>query len=135
MQCKGKGVMYYPEEECDKLIARIRRICKEKGVSNYALAKRSHVSSSTIHAILSGKSRPQVYTLLQMCNALEVTMEEVFAGGDDESVLVAQVVEDPEEEAPVCEVSRCEWEMLEHYRRLPEEKKEWVRACVEALEG
>ncbi len=128
--------MYYPEEECNKLVERIRRICKEKGVSNYALAKKSHVSSSTIHAILSGKSRPQVYTLLQMCNALEVTVEEVFAGGDEEcAVLVTQAAEFPEEEAPVYEVSRCEWEMLEHYRKLPEEKKEWVRTCVEALEG
>lgn len=128
--------MYYPEEECDKLIKKIRRICKEKGVSNYALAKKAHVSSSTIHAILSGKSRPQVYTLLQMCNALEVTVEEVFAGGDErDAVLIAQIAEDPGEEMLVYEVSRSEWEMLENYRRLPEEKKEWVRVCVEALEG
>ncbi|MDO4306359.1 MAG: helix-turn-helix transcriptional regulator [Eubacteriales bacterium] len=70
--------MYNVEKECEKLIQNIRLLCQMKSLSNNALARRAGISPSATSDLLSGKTKPQFYTLLQLCNALEVTIDELF---------------------------------------------------------
>ena len=117
--------MYYVDEECNKLINRIQRACEEKGWSNYVLAKQADISTSTVHDIMNGKTTPQLYTLLQICNALHMSVGELFDGEEGKSREVGQEVEP--------ELSQDEETLIKCYRELTEEKKEWMRVCVEML--
>lgn len=70
--------MYDIEKECENLIQNIRSLCRMKSLSNNSLAHRAGISPSAISDLLSGKTKPQFYTLLQLCNALEVTVDEML---------------------------------------------------------
>lgn len=70
----GKFRMYNPDKECNKLCQRIRKLCKLKNISNYMLSQKASLSTSTVHSILVGNTRPQIYTLFQICNALEISV-------------------------------------------------------------
>lgn len=132
--------MYYPEKECSKLVKRIEKKCEQKGISKYALAKKANLSTSTIHSIFNGKSNPQIYTLFQICNALEMPIDEIFdkenlyEDGDSKK---PEIENDPQKEQKagrgVDGLSQEEKEFLEFCRRLPEKKKEWLRSCIEIL--
>lgn len=70
--------MYDPDEACRMMAASIKRICGQRGISPYALAKKAGISASSISYLLNGRTRPQVYTVLLICNALGVTIGELF---------------------------------------------------------
>lgn len=107
--------MYNPDEECNKLVIKIKKICALKGLSYYSLAKKSHISTSTMHAIIKGKTRPQIYTLLQICNVLEVSIYELF----DEDFLG--------------ELSEEEKEILFNFQCLTEKKKVLLKIYMDML--
>lgn len=69
---------YNPEEECDYFIRRIKSICAHKGISIGELAERAELAYSTMNELMNGKTRPQVYTMLKICNALDVTVGELL---------------------------------------------------------
>lgn len=139
--------MYNPEEECKELVSRIEAICRQRGITHYALAKKANISTSTLSCIMNGKTKPQVYTLLLLCNVLDVSMSELF----DEKMAEAVSLETVSEEG----TGQClqfagdlsenglrvsgtglsvdEEELLVNYRYFPKKKKEWVRACVDFL--
>ena len=117
--------MYYAEEECSKLINRIRKACEEKGWSNYVLAKQAGISTSTVHDIMNGKTTPQLYTLLQICNVLNMSVGELFSEKESGNKEAGQGLRS--------ELSRDEEILIQGYRELTEEKKEQMRACVEML--
>ena len=70
--------MYKPDEECKIIIENIQLICRIKGIKANELAKKADIAPSTISYILNGKTKPQIYTLFQLCNALEITLEELM---------------------------------------------------------
>ena len=70
--------MYNTNEECKKISARIRDLCARKGISYYELAKRAHLSTSTVYTFLDGKSSPQISTIYEICNALDIHMESLL---------------------------------------------------------
>ncbi|EET60497.1 DNA-binding helix-turn-helix protein [Marvinbryantia formatexigens DSM 14469] len=72
--------MYDPDEACQMMAASIKRICRQRGISPYVLAKKAGISTSSISYLLNGRTRPQVYTVLLICNALGVTIGELFDG-------------------------------------------------------
>lgn len=119
--------MYYIEEECNKLINRIQKACNEKGWSNYVLSKKADVSTSTVHGIMNGKTRPQIYTLLQICNALDMSVEELFGG-------TASKKEENTESEWSAELSCDEKALVKSYREFTEEEKEQLKGWVEMLE-
>ena len=66
-------------KEQQALIDRINELCKEKGYSYYALNYKSGVPLSTILHIIDGTSRnPGIFTIMKLCEAFEITMEDFF---------------------------------------------------------
>lgn len=70
--------MYNPDEECEKLVRKIRHLIEVKGLSIYSTAEKAGISSSTLNELLHERSRPQMYTLLKVCNALDISLEDIF---------------------------------------------------------
>ena len=63
--------MHDPDEECRAMIAAIKRLCEQKNMTPHALAKEAGISTSTISYLINGKTKPQVYTILLLCNVLQ----------------------------------------------------------------
>lgn len=84
--------MYNPDEEYQHMLEKFKMICKQKNKSLYALAKDTGVSDSSIWNIMNGVSKPYIYTMLLLCEALEVSMGELFSNSGlstEEEVLVS----------------------------------------------
>lgn len=71
-------IYYDPDQECTNLVQRMRRICMAKGISVYAAARKANISVSTLNEIMNEKTRPQLYTLFKICNALEIRISDLF---------------------------------------------------------
>lgn len=69
---------YDPERECSKMVQRLRKICAAKGISVYAAARKANISVSTLNELLNEKTRPQLYTLYKICNALDIRIVDLF---------------------------------------------------------
>lgn len=67
-----KSGRYNPEEKTKELIQNINKICEIRGISHYTLAKRADISTSTLHSLLAGKTKPYMYTVYRLCNALDM---------------------------------------------------------------
>lgn len=81
--------MYDPDEECKAMIATIKRLCEQKNITPHALAKEAGISTSTISYLVNGKTKPQVYTILVLCNVLGIQIRDLF----DNSVVSAEISE------------------------------------------
>lgn len=58
---------------------RIQQLCKEKNISYYTLAYKSSIPMSTLINIIEGTSKnPGIFTIMKICDGLEVTMKEFF---------------------------------------------------------
>lgn len=44
----------------------------------HALANKAGISTSTISYLVNGKTKPQIYTILMLCNVLEVRISDLF---------------------------------------------------------
>ena len=61
------------------LIERINNLCKEKGISHYALARKSDVPLGTLLHILDGTTKnPGIFTILKLCDGFDMTIAEFF---------------------------------------------------------
>ena len=73
------------------LIERIKGLCKERGISYYVLSYRSSVPMTTLAHILNGRSKnPGVFTIMKICEGLEVSVKEFF-DTDDFSDFLADI--------------------------------------------
>lgn len=70
--------MYNPDEECNKLIETLNYLCIQKSMSHYAVAVKAEISPSTVHSLMTGKTKPYVHTLFKLCNAFEMSAEELL---------------------------------------------------------
>ncbi len=60
--------------------ARIRQLCKERGLTPNGLSYLAAVPQSTIKSILNGESQnPGVITIKKLCDALEITLGDFFS--------------------------------------------------------
>lgn len=57
----------------------IARICKEKKISRYALAKRAGIPDSTVRNMYQKGSTPNFSTLELICSGMGMTVSEFFA--------------------------------------------------------
>ena len=73
------------------LTSRIWQLAQERGLENrYQIYKRcTGVGRSTIYKTIDGKSYPTMYTLEQICEGLEVTIQEFFNTGEGKIILSA----------------------------------------------
>lgn len=112
--------MYNPDEECRALIEKIEFICKQKKITHNILAKKAGISNSTLSYLLHGKSKPYVYTILQICNALELSCVDLFGTLEIERSLNHLSVQ--------------EQDLLFRYRNLTDEKKNYLLLFLSFIE-
>ena len=71
----------------DMIIERIRKLCKERKMSYYALAYRSAVPLTTLMHILDKSTRnPGVLTIGRLCDGLDITLKEFFDSEEFEGI-------------------------------------------------
>ena len=64
----------------EAIAARIKELCKERGITPNGLSNISAVSQSTIKSILNGESNnPGAVTIKKLCDGLEITLGEFFS--------------------------------------------------------
>lgn len=103
-----------PEKEYKDMLEKLIMICKQKKVSQYYLAKHTGISTSSISALMKGETRPYIYTILLICNALGITLNDLL---DEDNI-----ERDKEER----------W-LLAKYRLLTSEKKKLLKVYVDML--
>ena len=66
-----------------KLAGRITGLCQQRGISYYTLSYRSAVPITTIMHIIDGSTRnPGVFTIIKICNGLNITVKDFFDAED-----------------------------------------------------
>ena len=111
---------YNPEEKCEQLVENIKLLCKERTISYYALAQKADISTSALHSMMTGKTKPYMYTVYKLCNALEIPISELLI--DEEC-----------EEQEV--LTFDELQMLAVYRQLSVGEKDLIHDVVKLLQG
>ena len=111
---------YNPEEKCEQLVENIKLLCKERAISYYALAQKADISTSALHSMMTEKTKPYMYTVYKLCNALEIPISELLI--DEEC-----------EEQEV--LTFDELQMLAVYRQLSVGEKDLIHDVVKLLQG
>lgn len=111
---------YNPEEKCEQLVENIKLLCKERAISYYALTQKADISTSALHSMMTGKTKPYMYTVYKLCNALEIPISELLI--DEEC-----------EEKEV--LTFDELQMLAVYRQLSVGEKDLIHDVVKLLQG
>ena len=111
---------YNTEEKCEQLVENIKLLCKERAISYYALAQKADISTSALHSMMTGKTKPYMYTVYKLCNALEIPISELLI--DEEC-----------EEKEV--LTFDELQMLAVYRQLSVGEKDLIHDVVKLLQG
>ena len=69
--------------EHKKLAGRITCLCRRRGISYYTLSYRSSVPITTIMHIIDGSTKnPGVFTIIKICNGLNITIKDFFDAED-----------------------------------------------------
>lgn len=123
--------MYDPEKECKAMIAAIKKICVQKNMTPHALAKEAGISTSTMSYLVNGKTKPQVYTVLLLCNVLGVTISELF----DNKVVIstANPVSTDFPESGLFFLTFEEKKLLDCYRDLSNPKRDLLKIYMNML--
>lgn len=111
---------YNPEQKCEDLIRNIREQCENHDISYYALAKEADVSTSTLHALMAGKTKPYMYTVYKLCNALDIS---IMALLDDEDM-----------SENTTELNTKERDIISSYRKFSRSKKQMLETYMKMLE-
>ena len=106
------------------MIVAIKRLCEQKNMTPHALAKEAGVSTSTISYLVNGKTKPQVYTILLLCNVLGVRISDLF-----DNVATTEI-----SGLGVRYITWEEEKLLDYYRGLSDKKKELLRIYVDMLQ-
>lgn len=108
--------VYNPDEEYERMLVALKKFREKKGLSANGLAKKAGISTSTMSYLVNGRTKPQLYTLLVICNVLGISIGDLFEGEGCS----------PEEE-------KEEEKLLACYRQLSDEKKKMLQTYVEML--
>lgn len=67
------------EEQKNIIGEKLSRSCNDRGLSFYMLARNAGVPLTTLMHIIDGTTKnPGIYTVVRICNALDVSMDELF---------------------------------------------------------
>ena len=107
-------------ETYQKMLTTLQRYCKEKKMTVYALARATGLSTSSLSNLLKGNTKPYVYTLLLICEALSISITDLF-------IAKTELLED-EEKIIICyrKMSNKKKQMLSFYMEMLEQYKEKV---------
>ena len=95
------------------IIARIEQLCKKKGISRYRLAQESGIAQSSISTLLNRKSVPTIQTLEKICEGLDITLAQFFAGDEEFPDLTAD-----------------QKQLLSDWNAMDDHQKELVKAYI-----
>ena len=70
------------------VLARLRKLLKERGWSEYRLAQQAGLHESTISNIYRRNTVPTIATLEAVCGAFGITLSQFFADSDSDLVEV-----------------------------------------------
>lgn len=101
------------DETYQKMLEKLREHCEREKMSIYALAKNTNLSTSSLSNLLNGKTKPYVYTLLLICDALSISITDLA----DKDV---SMTEDEK------------W-IISSYRSLSTKKKEMLTTYIKML--
>lgn len=101
------------DETYQKMLEKLREHCEREKMSIYALAKNTNLSTSSLSILLNGKTKPYVYTLLLICDALSISITDLA----DKDV---SMTEDEK------------W-IISSYRSLSTKKKEMLTTYIKML--
>ena len=90
------------------------------GMSYYALAKAADVSPSTLHELMTGKTKPYLYTVYKICNALDISISDLL-------------LEESRVPGMVSELNEKEQELVYLYRKCSNKKKEHLEIYLRML--
>ena len=106
--------MYDSEKEYQIIFERLKNISKQRNITNYALAKATNLSNSSISNLMNGKTTPYVDTLLRIYSALDISITELI--GEDEKFNSEEML------------------LIQNYRGMSQEKRQLLRIYIEMLE-
>lgn len=109
------------DQMMERMCKNFKRICTEKHTTASAIAAKAGISTSTVSYILNGRTHPQVYTVLQLCDELDVDIRELFVETDAGVTEVSRLTED-------------EKQLLSAYRKMSEKQRAQMKVCVEVVE-
>ena len=98
------------------IIARIEQLCKKKGISRYRLAQESGIAQSSISTLLNRKSVPTIQTLEKICEGLDITLAQFFAGDEEFPDLIAD-----------------QKQLLSDWNAMDDHQKELVKAYIQGI--
>lgn len=104
--------MYNPDEDYQVMLAKLKTICQNKNITQYALAKATGMSTSSLSCLMRGETKPYIYTVLIICDALNVTIADLLGRQEFD--------EDLED-------------LIEAYRGLSPEKKRMLKVYMDML--
>lgn len=113
---------YNPDSECENIMNNIEEICKNKGISHYVLANLAEISTSTLYGLMKGKTKPYMYTIYKICNALDVTIETILRNKEQN--------EEENKETLLMHEKR----LISIYQSMPEQKKRLLEIYADMLE-
>ena len=106
---------------------RIIKVLKERNMTQAEFAKQVGISTSTISEWKKRKTNPTVEKIMDICNVLQITPEQLLTG---------KGIEDEEEIAaasPESKFTPGDVQMIEDYHNLKEEQQKRLMAYMEAL--
>lgn len=107
---------YNPEHDYQLMLEKIREICKKKELSMYSLAKLTDMSPSSVSYIMRGETKPNILSLLTICNALGISMRDIIGNKE-------------------MEYTDEEQELVRIYRSLSVEKRKMLKVYIDMLEA
>ena len=106
---------------------RIIKVLKERNMTQAEFAKQVGISTSTISEWKNKKTNPTADKIMDICNVLQITPEQLLTG---------KGIEDEEEIAtssPESKFTHLDIQMVEDFHRLKKEQKRRLIAYMEAL--
>ena len=119
--------MYNSEKVCEKMVCRIEKICRERGITYNTLAQQAGISNSTLSYLLRGRSRPNLHTVLQVCNALDVSLDDLIDETEIDGIFSGII-------AVECASEEKEQNILQRYQSLSARKQVLLELYLDMLE-
>lgn len=63
------------------IVSKLRKLCSERGWTEYRLAKESHIAQSTISNLIHRGNSPTILTIEKICHAFDISVSEFFDDG------------------------------------------------------
>ena len=64
------------------MLERLKKICEQKRVTYCFLAKSTGLSPSSISCLMRGKTKPYLQTILMICDAIDISIQELVQTED-----------------------------------------------------